>query len=251
LPSHIGGMVTGMTLASLDRFGRRQHGLVTRAQALTVMSRRQLEASTASGRLVVLRRSVYRITGSPETWHQHLLAACLAGGPGTYASFRSAAALWQLVSFEPDVLEITVPAARRARLEGVIVHDSLVTGKAHVATVQHIPVTSAARTLADLSAVVPQWMVGLAVDDALRRKLVSMRTLTRVAADLAGRGRRRSTVTRAVLEARQSGFDPGESEPEVRIARLLVAAGLPAPLHQHRVHVKGRTRRLDLGTPSG
>jgi very-short-patch-repair endonuclease len=238
-----------MTHAALDRFGKKQHGLVTRPQALTVMSRRQLESSTASGRLVVLRRSVYRIAGSPETWHQHLLAACLAGGPGTYASFRAAAALWQLPGFEPELLEITVPASRRARLDGVTVHDSLVTGDVHVATVQRIPASSAARTLVDLSAVAPQWMVERAVDDALRRRLVGMRTITRVARALDGRGRRRSTVTRAVLERRQAGFHPGDSEPEVRIAQLLVAAGLPAPVHQHRVQVNGRTRRLDLAYP--
>jgi very-short-patch-repair endonuclease len=238
-----------MTQASLDRFGRRQHGLVTRAQALTVMSRRQVEAQTASGHLVVLRRSVYRIAGSPETWHQHLLAACLAGGPGTYASFRAAAALWGLVGFEPDALEVTVPRTRRARLEGVIVHDSIVTGRLHTTTVQNIPTASAARTLTDLSAVAPRWMVEHAVDDALRRKLVTIRTLSRVAGDLDGRGRRRSRVTRAVLDARRTDAHPGQSEPELRIAKLLVRAGLPAPVHQHRVRVGRRTRRLDLAYP--
>jgi very-short-patch-repair endonuclease len=142
-----------------------------------------------------------------------------------------------------------VPRARRARLDGVIVHDSVVVGRAHVSTVRGSPTASVARTLTDLSAVVPQWMVERAVDDALRRNLVGMRTLTRVAEELSGRGRRRSTVTRAVADARQTGVDPGESDPEARLARLLVSAGLPAPVHQHRVRVGNRTRRLDLAYP--
>src|SRR5262245_36851311 len=238
-----------MAESELYKTAKKQHGLVTREQALETLSRRQLEVRTAAGHLIVMRRGIYRVAGTPESWEQQLMAAVLAGGAGSYASFRASAALWHFDGFEPDVLEITVPVARRARLEGVIVHDSVVTGNMHVSTVRKIPTASVARTLCDLSAVAPRFMVERAVDDALRRKLVALRTLRRVANALDGRGRRRSTVTRAILGSREEGYHPGDSAPEVRITRLLLDAGLPAPVQQHRVRVNGRFRRLDLAYP--
>src|SRR6476646_2145422 len=108
-------------------------------------------------------------------------------------AIRSAAALWDLEGFTDDVVEITVPGSNRARLEGVIVHESTVFGPLHLGIVDRIPVASAARTLCDLTAVARPWMIDRAVDEALRRSIVDLRTLTRVAHDLEGRGRLRCT----------------------------------------------------------
>ena len=52
-----------------------------------------------------------------------------------------------------------------------------------------------------------------------------------------------------ILEHRLPGYDPGESEPERRIAALLVGAGLPEPVRQHRVRLGNRTIRIDLCYP--
>jgi very-short-patch-repair endonuclease len=97
--------------------------------------------------------------------------------------------------------------------------------------------------------VLQAWSVERAVDEALRRKLVSLRSLARVAKPLDHRGRRRSTVMRDILERRLPGYEPGESAPERRIADLLVRSGLPAPKLQHRVSVGGRRLRIDLAYP--
>ena len=96
---------------------------------------------------------------------------------------------------------------------------------------------------------VPKWLVERAVDEALRRRLTTIRAMTAVARSLPGSGRRRSTVMREILERRQPGYEPGDSAPEARIARLLVRAGLPAPVQQHRVRIGGRTLRIDLAYP--
>lgn len=240
-----------MSNASLARVQRRQLGLVTREQALRVLTEVQLEGQVRSGRLDIVRTEVYRSTSAPESWEQHLLAACLAGGQGTVASFRSAAWMWRLAGFDvPDFLEITVPRSRRARLPGVRVHDTTVKGRAHTMRHQGIPITTPARTLCDITACVPPWIVERAVDDALRRKLTTLSELAKVFLDLANKGRRRSTVMRAILEARLPGFDPGDSDPELKIAKWLVEAGLPRPKHQHRVRVGNRNYRLDLAYPS-
>jgi very-short-patch-repair endonuclease len=112
-----------------------------------------------------------------------------------------------------------------------------------------IPVTSVARTLCDLTAIVRRRIVERAVDESLRRKIVTLRSLRHVAEDLEGRGRLRCTVMREILEHRLPGYNPGESEPERRIADLLVRAGLPEPKRQHPVVVGGRRYRIDLCYP--
>jgi hypothetical protein len=233
----------------LSVIGRNQHGLVTRAQALTVMSPGSLDRWLRARRLEPVRRGVYRMAGVPESWAQSLLAACLSAGPEARASFRSAAALYEFEGFASGPLEITHFGARPSPIGGVIVHETTVFDVGHVRRISGIPVTSVARTLCDLTAVVRKWTTERAVDEALRRKLVRLEDLVEVADLLEGRGRLRCTVMREILDHRRPGYDPGESNPERRIADLLVRAGLPAPVMQHPVLVDGKRYRIDLCYP--
>ncbi len=223
---------------------------MTRERILATITRRQLEHRLADGRLERVRPCVYRVAGAPQTWEQVVLAACLTAGPRSHASFRAAARLWMLSGFETeDVVEITTPSRRRARISGVIVHDSEVTGRRHTARRHGIPVSSPARTLCDLTACCRPWDVERALDDALRKKVTTLRSVQAVYLDLAGPGRRRCTVMRALLEARSPGFDPGGSPMELRLVDWLVAADLPRPVQQHRVRLGNRSMRLDLAYP--
>jgi hypothetical protein len=237
-----------MTDAQIAGLARRQHGLVSQRQALELVSPWRLEHLVESRWLEPVRRSVYRVVGVPPTWRQLLLAACLAR-EGAVASFRAAAALWGLERFPEGVLEITVPGVRRARLQGVIVHESQVWGPIHVAERDGIPVTSMARTLCDLTAVARRWPVERAVDEALRKKLVTLQEIQAVHEELAGRGRRRCTTMSDILEARALSPDVGDSAPEARIIRLLVRAGLPRPVSQYVIRTSTRTYRVDLAYP--
>lgn len=234
---------------SLAEFGNRQHGLVTTGQALESCTRHELEHLVAIGRLEPVRRGVYRCAGAPETWHQHLLAACLSAGERAVASFRAAAALWELPDFGPDLLEITVPGRTNPRHATVTVHQSNVWGHIHMSVRHGVPATSVARTLCDLTAVVRPWQVERLVNDAERRGIVTLRDLLRVFKALENRGRRRSTIMRAVLADRVDGVRPGGSDREVDIAKLLVRADLPRPVQQHRVRIGRRVVRLDFAYP--
>ncbi|MEX0663399.1 MAG: hypothetical protein WD598_01360 [Acidimicrobiia bacterium] len=234
----------------LRRIARRQLALITYEQALRVLTESQIKHRVRRGELDRVREGVLRVAGAPETWDQLLLAACLAGGRGAVASFRSAAWLWRLMGFEaPDAFEITVRRARRARLPGVVVHDTVVRGRLHTMRSGCIPVTTPARTLCDLTACCPPWVVERALDDALRRRLTTLQQLHRVFLDLKTKGRRRSTVMRAILEARTPGFDAGGSDQELKIVQWIVEAGLPPPRQQHRVRVGNRTYKPDLAYP--
>jgi hypothetical protein len=213
------------------------------------ISRHTLHEWVRSRELEPVRRGVYRLAGAPESWDQAMLAVCLAGGATTFASFRAAAALHALPTFERRELEATQFGRRPSVMDGVRIHESGVFGPAHITRAGPIPVTSVARTLCDLTAIARQWVVEKAVDDALRRRIVSIDALGRVAAELEGRGRLRCTVMREILEHRAPGYHPGESDPERRIAGLLVRAGLPEPVPQHWVSVDGRRFRIDLCYP--
>ncbi|MCE9620727.1 MAG: hypothetical protein K8R99_00095 [Actinomycetia bacterium] len=54
---------------------------------------------------------------------------------------------------------------------------------------------------------------------------------------------------RIVLAARIPGYDPGESELEGRIARIIDRCGIARPSQQHRVQVDGHRYRIDFAWP--
>jgi hypothetical protein len=239
-----------MSFTLLAARARRQHGLVTTSQALEVVTRHQFGHLIATGRLERIHREVYRVAGSPASWEQAALAAALAGGNGAVVSFLASAYLWNLAGFwEQPGVELTVPHLRRARLHAVRVHDSQILDGPHIDRRHGIPVTSVARTLCDLTACCWSNQVGRALDDALRRKLTSLRKVETVFDELATRGRRRSTIMRTLLAERGPGFDPGGSDAELRMIRTLTDSGLPAPVQQHRVRIGNRTFRLDGAYP--
>jgi very-short-patch-repair endonuclease len=87
------------------------------------------------------------------------------------------------------------------------------------------------------------------LDDALRRRLIRLDRLRSCLGRLAKAPGRRTAVVQDLLAARLPGYDPGDSDLETTVLRLLVASGLPAPVQQHRVRIAGRTFRIDLAYP--
>ncbi|MFN2609222.1 MAG: hypothetical protein ABR511_15245 [Acidimicrobiales bacterium] len=237
-----------MSDADLAALASSQGGMVARHQARDHMTAKQLKNRLATGRLVVVRRGVYRFAGSPEGRWDDLRAACLAEGPAAVASHRSAAELWGMAGIVAEQPEITVPAPMWPRLPGVRGHQSARLPHAHVTMRHGIPVTSPARTVTDLSAELTSGVLGRLVDECLRRRITDLRQLRAVHDLLVGAAAGLGTL-RAVLDLRQPGHHPGDSPGELDLCRLLVDAGLPSPVPQHQV-VAGRTVYvLDLAYP--
>src|SRR3954447_6361471 len=105
-----------------------------------------------TGRWHQLHDGAYRLAGAPRTWKGSLLAACWAGGSRAVASHRSAAALWQLPGRREDLIELTTPRWRRARHDGLLVHESTALGVRDITILDAIPVTTVERTIFDLCA---------------------------------------------------------------------------------------------------
>ncbi|MEX2557427.1 MAG: type IV toxin-antitoxin system AbiEi family antitoxin domain-containing protein [Actinomycetota bacterium] len=222
----------------LARFAARRYGVFTFEEAIRLgATQRVIARRLAAGRWTRFHRGVYSLSGVPGSWRQSLLVACLAAGAGAGSSHRAAAPLWRLAGFESGPLEITVPRGRRPRLSHVRVHH-LALPAVDLTVVDAIPVTTPVRTLLDLAAVLPTDGVEEALDDALRRGLVTVRRLRWRLEEL---GRRPGVTTmRRLIETRSHPAETPESILETRFLRLLRRRGLPEPIAQYRIRDGGR-----------
>ncbi|MDQ4096859.1 MAG: endonuclease domain-containing protein [Actinomycetota bacterium] len=238
-----------MAEPELAALAARQEGLVTRPQARDHLTREQLKHRLAIGRLEAVRWGVYRFAGAPTTLWQELRAACLAAGPAAVGSHRSAALLWGLWPGALEPLEITVPWPQWPRLPGVRPHQSTRLPVDHCTTRHGVPVTTAARTIADLSSIVPAQALGRLTDTCLRQGLFPLGELHAVHRVLAGPGRHGLAALAEVLERRPVGYRPGGSGAELDLLAVLESAGLPRPVHQHQVVIRGSIYVLDFAYP--
>jgi very-short-patch-repair endonuclease len=166
-------------------------------------------------------------------------------------AFRSAAVLRGWAVFKGDPVEILVPRTRNRRGgRGVVVRSArqpLL--DEDITTVEGIPVTIPARTLLDLAAIEPEEVLERFLDDALRRRVVSLRSLQRSLQDpRRGRHRGRAQLQRLV-DARIS-LGVTESPLESHVLKALKKAGLPIPKLQYEVRDGDRfVARLDFAYP--
>jgi hypothetical protein len=234
----------------LNKIAVSQHSLVTLEQALNAgLSVGQVRRRARSGEWVAIRPRIYAVAGAPATWIQTVAATALCLQPRAWLSHGTAARLWGLAAIEDDQIDVLVEPERRVKLAGVRSHRSRALFSADLTGHLRIPVTTPERTLVDLSSSVSAPALGRALDDALRRRLIRLDRLQRCAARLSKSPGRRPAVVQGLLAARLPGYDPGDSDLETRVLRLLVAQGLPAPVQQHKVRLGGRTCRIDLAYP--
>jgi predicted transcriptional regulator of viral defense system len=239
--------LSAMGWVELGRVAQEQHGVVGREEALLFVTKEQLRQALDSGRVERVFRGAYRFAGSPATWEQRLMAASRA--TGGVASHKSAARLWGISHVPARGIELIVPAEQVVRVDGVRAHRSNRLPDIDVTNFAGIPVTTGARTVVDISAVLGDATLERAVNDALRRGVTSIGELKECFDRLAGRGRRRIAHLRPLLEARLVGFDPGGSDAELELVAWLVDAGLPRPVQELWVVANGNRYRLDLAYP--
>lgn len=235
---------------AIARVAARQHGLITLGQALNRgLSARAVQHRVETGRWIALRRGVFLVHGVPPTYEQTVLAVCLAAGAPAVASHMTAARLWDLGLPLPAQIEVTSLPNRRLRLDGVKQHRAREIPIVDLGTLNGLPVTRPARTLIDCSGMVDRRVLAVAVNDALRRKLVTLEQLRACHERLVAQGGRQTRTMGELLAERQPGFDPGGSERELRVLAVFAAAGLPMPVQQHRVQVGSRVFYLDFAYP--
>jgi very-short-patch-repair endonuclease len=175
----------------------------------------------AVGRLRRIHRGVYAVGHRRLTWYSHCWAAVLAAEPldgapwRAVASHQTAAYLWDLLRWRPDLMHVTAPTRRRAK-RGFRVHFSAILEPEDRGVREGISVTAVPRTLLDLATRArPEQMDGY-LERAEDRGLLDLPAIEDVLARAGGhRGRGR--------------LGRGRSKFERRFRRLVIAAGLPAP----------------------
>ena len=213
---------------------KRQHGLVSRAQALADgLTEAHITYRLRAGKWVADARGVYRHAAVPATALSRLLAACL-----TYdalASHRSAAALFGVDGYKLGRVEIVVPSGRGLSVDGVTVHESTQMGLVRRTERRGVPCTGLPRTVLDLAAVVPRKRLDRTIDAVLRDRQLRPSDLYGVLALHARRGRNGCGALRGSLDARL-GDDPVPlSEWSRMVQDLLVDAGLGLSRLEYRI----------------
>lgn len=232
--------------AAVRRLLERQHGLITRRQAVkNEFTRGAMRWQGERGLWQQVHPGVFRLAGSLETTEQKILAACLA--TDGIASHRAAARVLGLPNV-PFALEVTAFRGS-ARVKGVRVHRLASLERVDKNWVDNIPTTSVTRTVIDLAGVLDRKDLEALVDHVLATRRVKLKFLMGRLAALGTNGRRGAGALRDVLEARV-GKAVVNSEPQRDLARLLEDFGLPPGIPEFEITLPdGRLRRLDNGWP--
>ncbi len=190
------------------------------------------------------------MNGAPPTWRQAVRAVLLSN------EGRVAASHWTAVTLlggrmhtEIEQIHVITDLDHQVVLAGVVCHRSGLLEEGDLVRREGMLCTSPLRTVIDLSGPMTVADLGKVVDEFLRRRALNLEELReRVDRTRPAPGRSVATL-RKVLAQRLAGYDPGESELEGRIARIIDAYGLPRPMHQHRVQYGKNRYRIDFAWP--
>ena len=164
----------GPDFAKLSKKAAEQHGLMTEADADAVgVDQATISQLVESGAWEVVRPGVFRKKANSQTETQQLRALCLwLDEKKTVVSHRSAA---RLLGFKLDAadLEVTTSEDSPVDVPGVIVHRSKAMDEADHKNLRGIVVTTGARTIIDLAAVVSEEELAFLVEEAWRKQIAT------------------------------------------------------------------------------
>ena len=201
-----------------------QHGVVTRRQLLTAgISSRSIEERLDKGSLIRAYPGVYRVGHIAPSVEADYVAAVLACGKGSVLSGCAAAHVLGLIrGTPPPEPEVTAPTERH--IPGITTHRARVSDDKDATTCRGLPLTTPARTLVDLAAVLTAGELARAFHEAGIRHRT---TPDQVEDVLERRPRSKGAATlRTVLRGDRLVL----SRLERAFLKLLRAAGLPLPV---------------------
>jgi very-short-patch-repair endonuclease len=206
------------------------HGVASRRQLLAAgQASTAIQARIAAGRYVRLYEGVYAIGHADLTVAGRRRAIVLACGEGAVLSHRSAAGAWGLRPDGAARWEVTVRKASRIRPAApvrVFRHPSLCDDE--ITALGGLPITTVARTLLDISALVPAHHLRRAVEEADRLTLFD---LAAVRATLAAHPRQpgRQRLVTLLGDLERHGLEQTRSDVEAAFLQLCLDHDLPRP----------------------
>jgi very-short-patch-repair endonuclease len=228
-----------------------QLGAFSREQAHAArLSDDQLRRRVQSGRLDQIGPNAFRSALAPRTELGDLTGLVLDVGEPVWVAGPTAAALHGFDGFRlKKPFHLTLERGRNVRRIGVIIHTTTDLSLIDRAHAHGLPVTSAARTIVELSRTEPPEALARALDSALRDGLISEELLHRRICALRRRGRYGVPKLLDVVSG-QEVTRGGHSWLERHFLRMLSEAGLPRPTTQQVLSKVGdRLVRVDCRFP--
>ncbi len=208
----------------------RQFGLITRRQLERIgLTSPAVALRVRCGRLHRVHLGVYAVGHTVLSHDARRLAAVLTFGDGVVLAHASAAGMHHLRPDNGTLVHVAVPPGRRCRPRpGICVHHPADLTPADCTTRNGTPVTTYARTLADLGDHLPMHHVRAAFVRAEQLRVLDMREIDAVL-ERAHPRRRGPAMLREVLR----GYDPRWQDTlsglELRLLDIVSANDLPAP----------------------
>jgi len=163
------------------------------------------------------------------------------------ASHRSACSLWSL---RDPGLPYEISVTHQVRVPGLIVHRVGRLSASDIRRIDGVPTTSPTRTLIDVASVLGPEELEEILDEALARRMVTVKNLQRRIESLGRRGRKGTGLLWQLLCERVAAPRLPQSRFETRLLRMLTARGLPKPRCQFEVRLlSGRRAYLDFAYP--
>jgi hypothetical protein len=187
------------------------------------LNREAVRSRVRTGWLHPLYRAVYAVGHPAVPMQGRLLAAVKSVGKDAVLSHFSAAALWGFLDWDGRFPEVTVPRTGVAARDNIRVHRTARLEPEDFLRHEGIPVTSPARTLVDLAAVVSEKLLRTALWRGLAGRRLSTRQLVAAKRRL---GPRRGS---AKLDRVLASAAPTRSELEDVVLDFIVDAGFAQP----------------------
>jgi very-short-patch-repair endonuclease len=241
-------MITCAQWGAVGEFAASRHGVVTRSQAAELgVSAKVIARLKSCGHLHEPLPRVLVVVGSVPTWKQQLMVATLGASAAGIAGYRSAAALHRLDAYEAGPVELIVPSWRQ-QLVGFAQQHRAEVAMVDRVSIDQVPCTGIARTLADLGSVDPIERVRTAFECAWRRG-VSLGWLREAAERLHRPGQRGTRVLLGLLDDAEARRRPTESALELRLEACL--RGIDGVVRQHTVLTETGlfVARVDFAVP--
>ncbi|MEG3635605.1 hypothetical protein [Micromonospora palythoicola] len=244
-------MVPDDAAGALEWLAFEQAGVVTSAQARSVLSDGTVRGLVRSGRWRAISRGLLLTGNGRLARDQQLWVAVFAAGAGAVLAGATAATEAGVRGLRPEPLHVLVPASRRVGrtilrqlpidMTAVVVHRTSILPAEHL-QVARPPRTTTARALVDAASWAPSSRVA---QETLAAGCQQRRVLPEELAavlDVLPRTPRRMLIRQTIDDIAGGA----QALSEIDFVRLCRRAGLPRPdLQQRRTDAAGRTRWLD------
>lgn len=211
-----------------------QHGAVARSQAIQAgLSPSAVRTELRNGRWEQAAPRVYTLRGLGDSWYRQLWVAYLHLGPDACVTHESAGRLHGFDEVPSGLVVLTLPHGRRISSSTARLHraDDLI--REHVTLLDGLPVTTPARTVVDLAAVLRPARLRSLIESCVVERRLGLAQIGAALAQVRRRGKPGVTRLSRVLDE----LGPGDGIPNGELERLFATvvdlAGLPRPVHEH------------------